>query len=522
MMGQWLSGGLRRDGLLVALAFVVVSGYVLGAGTIGETGYPLDDAWIHQTYARNLAQTGQWAFVPGEPSAGSTSPLYTLLLSVGYVLGVPHLVWSTLLGGAALALAGLLAARLAEHLLPDVATIGGWAGLATVLAWHLIWAGASGMETQLFATLTLLLVWLAWRELDGRGPALPPAFGRGALLGLVCAAATLTRPEGAGLVGLLGLLMWAALPPKDWRRTLAWSLGVVAGWLVGMIPGALLNLSLGGSILPNTASAKQAENAILLTISYPGRVINLLFPLIAGGQLLLIPGMVVMAVAVIRRSLKDRSAILLLAPVLWAAALIGLYAARLPAPYQHGRYVIPALPHLILFGVTGTALIWRTGRGSLGGRVLSWVLALTAGLLFGLFVFIGGQQYARDVQIIQSEMVVTAHWLADNIPPDDLLAVHDIGAVGYFAPRPILDLAGLVSPEVIPIIRDADALWALMEQRGTRYLMALPDQIPGQDPADLRLCPIFSSGGTWSPAASGANMAVYALVWDGVCPPQDS
>ena len=459
--------------------------------------------------------------MPGEPSAGSTSPLYTLLLSVGYLLGVPHLVWSTLLGGAALALAGLLAARLAERLLPEVPSIGLWAGLATVLAWHLIWAGASGMETQLFATLTLLLVWLAWRELDARGPALGPAFGRGALVGLAGAAATLTRPEGAGLIGLLGLLAWIALPRAEWRRTLAWSIGVGVGWLVGLLPGVLLNLSLGGSVLPNTASAKQAENASLLAISYPGRVINLLFPLIAGGQLFLIPGLLVMSAAAVRRVLSERRWVLLLAPVLWAAALIGLYAARLPAPYQHGRYVIPALPHLIVFGVAGTALIWRAGRGSVGGRVLSRALALTAGLLFVAFVVIGGQQYARDVQIIQSEMVATAHWLAENVPADELLAVHDIGAVGYFAPRPILDLAGLVSPEVIPIIRVPDGLWALMELRDVRYLMALPDQIPGQDPADPRLCPIFSSGGTWSAAAGGANMAVYALAWDGICPPAD-
>jgi len=31
---------------------------------------------------------------------------------------------------------------------------------------------------------------------------------------------------------------------------------------------------------------------------------------------------------------------------------------------------------------------------------------------------------------------------------DDLIAAHDIGAIGYFAPRPILDLAGLISPDV--------------------------------------------------------------------------
>lgn len=507
-----------RDLGVVALAAAGVAAYMLAAGLAGEAGFPLDDAWIHQTYARNLAQSGQWLFVPGEPSAGSTAPLYTLLLSVGYLLRLPYMLWTFLLGAAALAAGGLIAIRLADRLLPDTRGAGGWAGLATVLAWHLIWAGASGMETMLFATLTLALVWLGWRELDSPGGSEPVVLGRGVTFGLVGAAATLTRPEGAGLVALIGLLMWIARPGSGWRWLFTWSAGAVLGWLAGFVPYAMLNMSLGGELLPNTASAKQAENAILLAASYPSRIMNLLLPILAGGQLLLLPGWVAAVALVARRAMKARRDWLLLAPALWAVALVGLYAARLPAPYQHGRYVIPALPHLVVVGVAGTAWLWRRGRGSLAGRVGARALALTAGVLFVLFWGIGLQQYVRDVQIIQTEMVAAARWLDGHLPPEELLAVHDIGAVGYYAPRPILDLAGLVSPEVIPIIRDSDALWALMEARNVRYLMALPDQIPGQNPADPRLCPVYSTGGTWSPAAGGENMVVYALAWDGQCP----
>ncbi len=507
-----------RDVTIVVLALASVTAYVIGGGLLGEPGFPLDDAWIHQTYARNLAHSGQWAFVSGEPSAGSTAPLYTLLLSAGYLLGVPFLVWATVLGGLALAAAGLVAVRLAERMLPETGAIGWWAGLATVFSWHLIWAGASGMETMLFTAETLVLVWLGWWELDTAESSQQSALRRGALLGVVGAATTLTRPEGAGLVGLIGLVMWIARPGNSWQRTLMWSMGVVLGWLVGFVPYALLNVSLGGGILPNTAAAKQAENLPLLAISFPGRVINLLFPLVAGGQLLLVPGMVVATAAILRRMRQARPLILLLIPVLWSAALVGLYAARLPAPYQHGRYVIPALPHMILLGVVGTAQLWQWGTGSLGGRVVSRAAAITALIQFVLFWGVGLQQYGTDVQIIQGEMVAASQWLAENIATDQLLAVHDIGAVGYYAPRPILDLAGLVSPEVIPIIREWDELWALMEARGARYLMALPDQIPGQDADDPRLCLVYKTGGEWSPAAGGANMAIYALAWNEQCP----
>ncbi len=71
---------------LIALALLGSALFVLVTAVQGHAGFPLDDAWIHQVYARNLAQRGEFAFTPGEPSAGSTSPLWTIALSVGYLL----------------------------------------------------------------------------------------------------------------------------------------------------------------------------------------------------------------------------------------------------------------------------------------------------------------------------------------------------------------------------------------------------------------------------------------------------
>ncbi|MGH2522659.1 MAG: hypothetical protein ACRDH2_09170, partial [Anaerolineales bacterium] len=74
--------------------------FFLSASRAG--GFPLDDAWIHQTYARNLGIFGQFAFVPGQPSAGSTSPLWSGLLALGYLLRVDYRVWAYALGAALL------------------------------------------------------------------------------------------------------------------------------------------------------------------------------------------------------------------------------------------------------------------------------------------------------------------------------------------------------------------------------------------------------------------------------------
>jgi hypothetical protein len=114
-------------------------------------------------------------------------------------------------------------------------------------------------------------------------------------------------------------------------------------------------------------------------------------------------------------------------------------------------------------------------------------------------------------------MVAPALWIAGNIPSDEMLAVHDIGAVGYYAQRPILDIAGLVSPEFVPTILAPDAMWALLRERGARYLMAMPDQVPGDDVNDSRLCPIFNSDGRATFAAGGEKMTIYRLDWEGEC-----
>ncbi len=506
------------DGLLLLAAAAGVLVYVAASG---GWGFPLDDSWIHQTYGRNLGERGEWAFISGTPSAASTAPFYTVLLAAGYALRIPYGIWTHLLGVLALAATGMLGARLAERLAPEQRWAGISAGLAAVLSWHLLWAAASGMETMLFGAFTLALIALGWRELDAP-PAtmLLPVILRGVFFGVLAALTTLTRPEGILLAGIIGLAMLIARPQGSWRAVVGWGSGAAAGFLLLISPYLIINLQITGGLLPNTSAAKQAEYAPLLLQSYPERLLDLLLPLLPGALVVLLPGIVRVAVQQVRQWRAPRT-LLLAIPTLWAVALIGLYAARLPAAYQHGRYIMPALPALIVIGTAGTLQLLTTGRASLLGRVLTRSLALCALLLTLWFaVLTGPGVYARDVRIINEEMVAAAQWINAHLDnPDALLALHDIGAVGYFASRPIVDLAGLVTPEVIPLFHQPDALWQFLRERNAQYLLAFPDQIPGQNPDDPRLCPLFTTEGTASLQAGGGNMTVYALAWDGNCPP---
>jgi len=508
----------------LGLAFIPGLFYLAVSGWgFGFWGFPLDDAWIHQTYARNLARSGQLAFVPGVPSAGSTAPLWTLLLAAGYGLGLPFRGWTYGLGILLLGLTGWSASRLGQRLFPKMKWVGLWAGLFCLLEWHLVWAAVSGMETILFVWLSLFLVerYLAGESRQKLEGDWTWGFGLGLLGGLLI----LTRPEGLGLVGLVGLEMarrrWRQLMDGEiWPVVGRW-LAVGAGVAVLLGPYMLFHLQTTGLLFPNTLYAKQAEYGLILS-SFPlwWRLFGNLGPpidsvqgvfrvMFIGAQLLLLPGLLYAAWLTI----KEKRGELLLVWGWWLSYLL-LYGVRLPVTYQHGRYQMPTVAWIVLLGVWGVARLVRPPEKQVGRPLLrrvvskAWVLSL--GLLLLAFVGVGAQAYGRDVRFIESEMVATAQWLKHNTPPDALIAAHDIGAIGYFAQRPLIDLAGLVTPQVIPFIRDEAALFDFMSVREADYLVTFPSWYPvmTQRPG-LRVR--YDTQAPWTPEAGGDNMVVYQL-----------
>jgi hypothetical protein len=498
--------GTRRDrtGLLAAaiVAFAGAAAYVAYASAAGWTGFPLDDGWIHQTYARNLVQTGAWAYVPGEVSAGSTSPLWTLILALGYALGAPFRVWAAMAGGMSAAGAAWAAGKVSQRLFPHVNAA--WAaGLACAAEWHLLWAGASGMETALFSALCLGLIggaialasddrpgrWLAWGALGG--------------------AVFLTRPEGLLPLGLAGLGLALARHGDFTGRTLgeAWRRYALAaaGFLALAVPYLAFNWTTTGALMPNTFYAKQAEyREVIAALPWTVRLLRIAGVQFVGGAALLLPGIVAAWTEIGRR--RNWLAFL---PLAWWLATAALYATRLPVTYQHGRYVMPVIPVLIVYGVPGTMWLLKRASSPLT-RVLARALALAAVAVFAAFAVIGAGAYLADVRIIDSEMVDAARWLDANTPPDAVIAVHDIGAVGYFTDRRLLDLAGLISPEVIPFIRDEARLYAHIREQGASYLVTFPSWYPemtAQPGVELA----YLTGSPWAVLAGGDNMAVYRL-----------
>jgi len=485
-----MSSRWRLPLFLIGLAALLTAVYVGLAASRGQVGFPLDDGWIHQTYARNWAETGQLAYVAGQPSAGSTAPLWTLLISVGYRLRINPLVWTYALGALSLGVTAWLAYRLTARLVPQRPAVAWAASLAVLLEWHLVWAAASGMETVLFCALALIVI--------DRVQAKSPSWAIGCWGGLLI----LTRPEGLLLIGLVALILLIRSERGGLRAVGQFGMAL----FITLSPGLWFNWQAGGTLFPNTFYAKQSEYAVL-TSSVPiwlEAVGQLLMAPLAGGLFLLMPGLLAW---LIRRPAARFSEIDWPTglPLLWISAHVAVYALRLPVHYQHGRYLIPIIPVLAIYGVAGVArvLAHRSGRG---GRVFNRVWVISIMLIVVGYVPIGALTYATDVSIINGEMVTVARWLDANTPPEAIIAAHDIGAIGYFARRPLLDLAGLISPEVIPFIRDEARLLAWLQTRGAQYLVTFPGWYP-----QLVRAPVFSPVFSGQASDSPEHLAVYAV-----------
>ena len=175
--------------LLILYVSIALAGLYAASG---GGGFSLDGSLIHQGYARNLAERGEWMLMPGSTSAATTSPLYVVLLAIGYKLGIAYTLCTLALGAAALALLGMLLTRMSVLLYPENAR---WSWLPAALttgAWRLLWSAVAGMETIVFCLLTTALVYWPWRIFLRPSPALDS--GQAITLGLLSNLAILTQP----------------------------------------------------------------------------------------------------------------------------------------------------------------------------------------------------------------------------------------------------------------------------------------------------------------------------------------
>ncbi|MEM6792463.1 MAG: hypothetical protein AAF725_00650 [Acidobacteriota bacterium] len=437
---------------------------------IGELAFPLDDSWIHLQFASSLAAGQGLAYNPGEWVAGSTSPLWSALLSLGFLFAAP-LFWPKILGAVCLLLSVLATAALGR-------AMGLGAGLsclaaATVATSHwLLWSALSGMEIMLFTALAAWGLVFHLREEQSRCAGLPaPATLSIPVFALAC----LARPEGLLLLTLA--VIHRFLRARGSAETGALVLGIrrrsgipVIAALLAVAPAMLFYFWLEGSPAPTTLSAKVRPDLLP-----SGAYLRLVFDIFWRSQ----PVLVLLAGAGLVEAWRSRRPGIGL-PALWFLGLPLAYSLLAspsrPMPLGNfGRYFLPMLPLLILFGLLGLRPLLSRIRGGVILEGRSFRLPLSALLLAGVLAphFIlthrGPGRYVQTLANVQDSDVAAARWLAPRLPEDALIAVQDVGALKFLLPNRVVDLAGLVTPEVQAVLA-ANPDGVYWEERLARFL----------------------------------------------------
>jgi len=480
---------VRADLTLVLAAAVPLVLFTIRERLVaGTSGFPLDDSWIHLHFARNVAAGLGFVYNPGRPMAGSTAPLWTLLLAAGAFVAGATVVMAKVIGVACAIGAALVTRRaaLAWGASPAAGTVG-----AVALLWTgpIAWGGLSGMEV----TLASLLV---------AGALL--ALARDQLWWTVALAslAVLARPEAALLLPLLALARPLAI-----GRIAAFVL-VPAAVLAPMVAFAWATV---GAPYPATAAAK-VEGGLIgwLAGTHEPLEQTLLFRPWAFAR---------EWIAWLWQTHPLLPLALLALPLAWrrggrALGVTGLALLAHPlgmallAPYrgpgfQEGRYSI----HLLPLAVVVLAVAFDATPARLRRPVLALWLALALWTLVP-----ASERYAWGVENIEAMQVKIGHWVDTNLPPKARLALNDIGAIAFVSRREVIDLMGLVTPEILPYRRQGeDGVIRYVTEVCPEYVIIFPTWFPRLAGRTDLIEPLYRVVLPRVEVSGGPEMVVYRL-----------
>jgi hypothetical protein len=293
---------------------------------------------------------------------------------------------------------------------------GRWASLLWMIYPPAVAAAMGGMETSLFVFLNIISLFLIYKKIYNP------------LLRLLAPLAMLTRPEG--LVIYLINLHDIYRNDRKRRKSLIMNLTVPVLW----ITFATLYF---GSPIPNSILAKRTN------VESTSSVSEILAGIFDGETFLLLPFFALGFYCIIKREY-------FLQTVVWLSAYIGLYCIATPKMWVW--YYLPMQLGIILIASEGIAYVvsWLSTF-----RIKNEHLVRRGLIICGTVVifFLGIYYYLPSKLGIENEegrrYKALAVYIKNKTMKTDSILVSDIGYVGYYTNRTILDVWGLVWPSAL-------------------------------------------------------------------------
>jgi hypothetical protein len=394
---------------------------VLAFFAVVNRSLQFDDAFIYYRYVRNVLSGFGLVYNTGEYFNALSSPLHTYLsipiCGIAGSVHYPMVVQSAFFSVAAIVVMFVLYSKHEPRwpfVLFGAALIAGWRYFHSLL----------GMETPLFLFLTSAVLLLYERR-------------KMFWLGITCALLVLTRGEGLFLVLILAAVHLAR------RRPLPRLLDFVAPSL--LLGGhTLFHKLYYGSFLPHTLTAKidhgrsglWGEKLNFFHVEYQ---LDWFFE----GSFVVLGIFVALVVLGIRRLGRTELNFVVLT---YLTALAAFYLVLNVLIYHW--YYAPMYLFGCMYAGLGLASLYsfaeRAAWVPLARLARIAVVALGAGVL----VWVSYVAYAWPASAIPPKQYpVLGQWLKQNTPPDASVAMVEVGIVGYYSERYIVDILGVVSPK---------------------------------------------------------------------------
>lgn len=427
-MGMKTTGNLDRAAVRVAFGLVLAA-LVLTSMLI-QGREITDDAYILYRYAENFGTGNGWVFNPGHPSDNAvTSTLTVLLLSVGRAVGISVPIFAAVIYFLASSGTAILAWLTLEKFNCRTAGVV-W---ALLIATSPLLVSFWGMESSLYLLLLTLALYLAASRC--------PAWMTGLALGLIVP----TRPDGVLVV--LALVLVFFVLDKERRLTRRGWFEFAAAAAVPVVAYACFAYVTFGTVLPSTLSAKIAQVQSGYFHSFiPGVGIAMagVFPYGQVGPgifLFVIMMLAVVGLIAVKRGFAWQVALTLL---VGSAAIAVVFGVLRVAAYSW-YYVIPFVTLLMLGAMGVQAIVEAVApRAKTPLLVAACILLAATGLL----------QVNTKVAPFRTDYAHVSDWLRENTPPESRIAAMELGFIGWYSNRSIIDYLGLLDHHA------DDFLWA--------------------------------------------------------------
>jgi len=399
--------------LFVALALGVATLAVLLA-LFGRNGY--DDPYITFRYAQNLLAGNGFVYNVDQRILSTTAPLFGLLLAA-LGLAWPDLpTLANVVSALSLVLAAvLLVLQARAHGEMAVGLIAGlFLGIAPLAVMTF------GSETSLYIA-SILAGFYAY---DRSQPE---------LAAVALAAAAMIRPDGVLAAAVLATYHLIARRAVPWRPVILY-LALTGAWFGGL-------WLYFGSPIPVTLVAKQQQGLLAISPSFPKRFVTLVqgylrLPFTWAHGALALAGLV-------RVARQARHWLPLLA---WTAAYFLAYTLLGVSSYfWYYAPLLPAMVVLVAEGLQALANLLTRARVP-SGLVVAGAGLLVIALLSPLLTVTLHAAWSPDSrQALYREI---GEWLDANTDADATVGALEVGIIGYYAGRTMIDFAGLIQPEV--------------------------------------------------------------------------